>query len=195
MVRDEVERVADALTDGRLASGDLGARRLASFLGRTTGVLYHHWGSLDGFLHAVANVGFGKLGQALVTRADGSLEDLAETYLRFAFEHPSLYNLMFERPFDWDALRGRCAVQDAPGVAMWHAIVARLEADGAEDPADDARGLYGALHGLASLALSGRANIGEIDTPDEEVAVRVARRLVRSILSQNSNPNPGETSR
>ena len=34
----------DALASGDLGFEDLTARRLGSFLGKTTSVLYHHWG-------------------------------------------------------------------------------------------------------------------------------------------------------
>lgn len=190
MPRAEVTAVLEGLTSGRLTLRDLGARRLATYLGKTTGALYHHFGSLDGFLHAIADAGFVRLGATLTARTDGTPEGIAEAYLRFAFDHPSLYALMFDRPFDWTALRARCAIGQAPGVVLWRAFVARLEAEGGS--ADDARAIYGALHGLASLALSGRANIGDLETPDQEVAIRVARRLVRRILSTDST-DPQET--
>src|SRR4051794_25353715 len=51
-------RVRKALESGELRASDLTARQLATFLGQTTSILYHHWGSLDGFLYAVSMSGF-----------------------------------------------------------------------------------------------------------------------------------------
>ena len=50
-----------ALIARELDPEDLSARRLASLLGKTTGALYHRWGSVDGALFTVGQRGFADL--------------------------------------------------------------------------------------------------------------------------------------
>ena len=175
-----VIRVKEALRSGELGHDDLTARKLGSFLGKTTSVLYHHWGSLDGFLHAVVSSAMVDLAQ----RVDplGPIEGLAETYITFALESPVLYELMFSRPVDWQNLRQTEDLGSSPGLLLFRALASRLELAGSDAPMDDARILYAGLHGLASLAITGRANVDEIETSDGEVALRAARRLVHHIV-------------
>lgn len=182
MSREEVETVCDALASGELTADTLGARRVADLLGRTTGLLYHHWGSLDGFLLEVSQLGWTRLADALMEHALAPVEALADAYLRFAFAHPALYHLMAERRLDWPRLRAEGRLTAGSGLDLWDALTSRLELAGSDAPAEDARLLYASLHGLASLALSGRANVRDIDTTDEEVALRAARHLVRRLL-------------
>lgn len=176
-----VARVKEALRCGELRRADLTARKLGSFLGKTTSVLYHHWGSLDGFLHAVMNSAMVDLAGRIDPAAP--IEDLAVTYVEFALEAPVLYELMFSRELDWSTLRESHATENSPGLLMFHALAARMEFEGSDSPADDARILYAGLHGLATLAITGRINVGEIETSDREVALRAARRLVRHVLA------------
>src|SRR5687767_12940330 len=91
-----VARVFEALRAGRLTRDDLSARRLSAFLGQSTIGLYHHFGSLDGFLIRVDGAGWRHLFETLARReAEGaSVGDLAVAYLDFAFGHPHLYWLM-----------------------------------------------------------------------------------------------------
>ena len=122
----------DGLADGRVCA----------FLGKTTGVLYHHYGSLDGFLFAVSQSGIAVLRARLQRAFDRhrSLGDVAEAFVEFGLEHPELYGLMFERKFDWKALRAQGAFRDRlPGGTLWEDAHALLEAAGSTDPATDAR--------------------------------------------------------
>lgn len=194
MSRDEVERVCEALAVGELTAATLGARSVAGFLGRTTGLLYHHWGSLDGFLLAVSQAGWSRLGASLMTTAAADPTDLAvlaEGYLRFAFRHPALYHLMTERRLDWARLKAEGRLTSGASLDLWDGLAARVAAAGSDAPAEDARLLYAALHGLASLALSGRANVRDVNTTDEEVAIRTARRLADRLVCGNpAHPQP-----
>jgi AcrR family transcriptional regulator len=181
---DPVTHVRDALRSGRLRAEDLTARRLGDELGKTTSVLYHHYGSLDGFLHAVAQSGLSVLAERLdaVLAAGGDFADVAEAFVRFGMEAPALYALQFERRFDWAQLRRTgCLPPDLPGRRLWQLTVEHLRLAGAKQPALDARMLFAGLHGLVSLALSGRANIGTLEVPDEVAAVEAARALARRL--------------
>ena len=172
-------RVCEALTKGKLGAKDLTARRLSAFAGKTTSVLYHHWGCLDGFLYAVSQAGLGRLGQKLlgVIGNEDGLARAAEEFVRFGLDHPVLYELMFARQFDWDALRKQGKTTEGPGMGLWSQLVAYFAGRGSEQPETDARLMFAGLHGLVHLALSGRANVGAISVSDRDTALSAARAL------------------
>lgn len=175
-----VNRVCRALAKGRLSVDSITARDLAKFVGKTTSLLYHHWGSLDGFLYAVSQQGFEELGQRFeaVMKAGGRLPELAEEFVSFGLESPALYALMFERHYDWPALKKSGAFERVGATAgMWDTLVQYLAGAGSEDPDMDARLFYAGLHGMVSLAVSGRANFGALTKTDREIAILAARRL------------------
>ncbi|WP_437310155.1 TetR-like C-terminal domain-containing protein [Sorangium sp. So ce388] len=156
-----VARVFQALCEGRLTRDDLTARKIAAFLGQTTMVLYHHFGSLDGFLIRVDGAGWRRLADLLEgrARAGADLRSLAVGYVEFALRHPDLYWLMAERRFD----RARLHEQGRLRLArpLWGAFVELLRRYGSTRPAEDTHVLFAGLHGIAMLTLSGRANLGE----------------------------------
>lgn len=177
---DPVDRVFRALCAGELRRADLTARKLAAFLGASTTVLYHHYGSVDGFLIRVDGAAWALLVETLRARdaAGASLEDLALAYLDFAFLHPDLYGLMTAHPFDRVALRDEGRLSRAePLVAAFAALLRR---HGSRRPREDVHALFASLHGLASLALSGRTNLAGVADGDQARAT--ARRLVRAIV-------------
>ena len=174
---DPVRTIRDALASGEIAEDQLTARRLGALLGKTTSVLYHHWGSVDGFLFAVAQDGYGLLGERLLSVAAGGLPAIAESFITFGLDHPVLYRLMFERTWDWDALRAAGAFTDLPGMSLWARVNDLMESLGSANPRQDALLLHAALHGLVSLANSGRANVGDLTVSDREAALLAARTL------------------
>ncbi len=181
---DAVARVHRALAKGTLRADSLTTRELGAFVGKTTSVLYHHWGSLDGFLHAVSQAGFVDLGRRLqgVLESGGDLADVAESFVAFGLQSPALYSVMLERRYDWAALRKQGAfVGTLPGSALWSALTMLVAAAGSDEPDLDARIFFAGLHGLVSLALSGRANVGALTKTDRELAIAAARRLARRI--------------
>lgn len=181
-----VEHVKHLLQQGALEASELTARRLGEVLGKTTSVLYHHWGSLDGFLHAVAASAMVELQGRLVAAAasPGGLEAVAVAYVEFGLESPALYALMFERRYDWAALRasGGCG-PGATGLDVWRGVVQQLRAAGSTEPERDARVLHAGLHGLVSLAASGRANVDALQHTDADVARDSARHLARLVAA------------
>ena len=178
---DVTTRLRDAINKGELKADELTARKVAAYLGRSTSLVYHHYGSLDGLHFAVAQEGYGLLGERLLGALDGGLPALARTYVRFGLDYPELYGLMFERRYDWAALRERGACSDSPGMGLWHQAVATLAEAGSSSPEADARVLLASLHGTVSLALSGRANVGDLDRTDREVALLSATRIAALI--------------
>jgi AcrR family transcriptional regulator len=185
--------VCDALASGKLGTADLSARQLGAFLGKTTSVLYHHWGSLDGFLFAVSQHGVRKLGEHVVKKLGkgGDLSDMAAGFVSFGLDHPALYELMFERRYDWKALRESGAfTSESPGLGLFTSMTAFLAGAGSTDADGDARILFAGLHGLVSLALSGRANVGMLSRSDRELAVASARKLARRLLPHDPKKDP-----
>ncbi|WP_437592795.1 TetR/AcrR family transcriptional regulator [Sorangium sp. So ce1000] len=157
-----VERVFVALCEGRLTRDDLTARKIAAFLGQTTMVLYHHFGSLDGFLIRVDGLGWRRLAERLDARARAGADapSLAVGYVEFALRHPDLYWLMAERRFDRARLREQGRLRLAR--PLWSSFVDLLRHHGSRRPEEDTHVLFAGLHGIAMLALSGRANLGEV---------------------------------
>ncbi|MBL9024648.1 MAG: WHG domain-containing protein [Myxococcales bacterium] len=183
---DPAERIFRALLSGRLSASSLTARDLGAFLGKTTGAIYHRWGSLDGLLFAVTQAGFAHLGETIAAVHDktGDLSAVAVAFVDFGLAHPELYALLFERHFDWTDLRARGALGgETPGLGLWRALAARLGAE-------EARILYAGLVGLVSLAASGRANVGLTTKSDRDVARASARRLVSLLLSVSRTKEP-----
>lgn len=183
IAEESVRRVYQALEAGTLDEAALTARALAEHLGQTTSLLYHHFGSLDGFLYAVSIAGFVQVGERLeaLTRDTRGLQTAAEEYVVFALDHPALYRLMYERRFDFAALRAQGRLQIEGSLRAWRANVALFHKLGSRDPDEDARLFHAGLHGIVSLAASGRMNIGDLAHSDREVALRSARRLARTL--------------
>jgi AcrR family transcriptional regulator len=176
-----VEDIRDALARGELTREELSTRRLATRFGKSTMLVYHHFGSLEGLLHAVSQSGMTLLCERL-ERAGQDVEDVAEAFVAFGLASPALYWVMFEYKFDWPALRKAGALrEDLPGLQLFRVLVAELAEAGVADPLLEARLLFAGLHGLVSLALSGRANIGETNVTDEAVARQAARELARKL--------------
>jgi AcrR family transcriptional regulator len=186
MSGEPVARIVDGLIAGKLSAADLSARGLGAFVGKTTGHVYHHWGSLSGLLFAVSKEGFRRLGELLVAvfREREDLADVAETFVAFGLQHPALYHVMFEYPYDWAELRERGLLDGPmPGLALWRTVAADIGAE-------QARLLYAGLHGLVSLAKSGRANIGESAQSDGDVARKSARALAEMLVSKQTRAAP-----
>ena len=190
---DAAERVLIALKRGDLKVEQLTARSLGAFLGKTTSVLYHHWGSLDGFLYAVGQRGFGHLRADLEAAfaAHGQLADVGEAFVRFGLTYPAVYALMFERHYDWDSLRkaGTFDVEQ-PGLVLWQLMVDQLSKHGFPEPDHDVRLLYAGLHGLVSLAMSGRVNVRATSVTDHAMAIEAARSLAKRLCPTAPNRRP-----
>jgi AcrR family transcriptional regulator len=182
-----VARIVAAIEAGTLSSDELTTRGLGAYLGRTTGQIYHHFGSLDGLLFAVMQAGFQLLSQRLAgcSKAGGGAAAVAAEFVDFGLSRPVLYRLMFERHYDWATLRGRGLLGPSqPDIAMYNALIAELSAAGASEPTEDARLFLAGLHGLVSLALSGRANVGTLARSDRQAAIGSARRLARLLFGR-----------
>jgi hypothetical protein len=169
-----VARAFDALRRGEIGRADLTARKLTAVLDQSTIVLYHRFGSLDGFLIRIDGAGW-RLLLTELQRAS-SLEEVAIAYVDFAVRHRDLYWLMTEHPFDRKALRARGQLRlEATLLSAFRELLAR---HGSRDPEANTFVAFAALHGLASLALGGRLDLGG----DRSTRLRLreeARRVAR----------------
>ena len=144
-------------------------RRVAARLGVGAMTLYTYLDGQDGLRREMVRRGFDMLHAHCVSSSTldtlGDWRGGAEAYLRFATEHPKLYQLMFETPLppsDADLLHGGFQ-------PLLDKITQRLADRGfaGEDLARAARrdaGRYWiALHGLACILISGREVVLEGD--------------------------------
>lgn len=184
---DSIDRIYRALAARELDPDDLSARRIAAFLGKTTGAIYHRYGSFDGLLFTVGQHGFADLQRRLdaVWAKKGELGACAVAFVEFGLDHPDVYPLMFERRYDWAALRKAGHFEGVmPGTALLVRIVQLVEASGAANPIADTRLFMAGLHGLVSFAASGRMNTGELTSSDRAIAIASARDLAARVASK-----------
>lgn len=161
---------------------DLSARTIAKALGQTTGFLYHHWGSLDGFLFEVSGIGWKRLVDSLV-RAYESTKDprrIVHAYIDFAAEYPVLYWLLAERPLSMDVVRATLA--EGKALPSYEAFVTYFQLMARAAPGATigrVRAMHAAAHGLASQLLSDRlASMPDALEKDERT---IAREIIEEI--------------
>jgi AcrR family transcriptional regulator len=134
-------------------------------LGVSRTALYRHFRDKSGLLAAVAREGFQRFRQDLVTAWDGDgprrerFEQMGRAYVSFAAANPSHYRVMFGE------FRDRCesdpALQADAAAAFQVLVDAILTLQEAgeirdDDPAQLARFIWAAVHGIASLAIDGQ---------------------------------------
>jgi AcrR family transcriptional regulator len=180
-----VLRVRDALISGKLGAEDLSARGLGKFLGKTSSVLYHHWGSLDRFLYAVSRASLATFSEALIDSLASAdpLRAAARTYVRMALEHPALFHLALVRPFDWEDLKRAGQLGEEEALRAFWPLVEGLSKLGSPMPLVDARVFHASVHGIASLAAGGRMNSGDLSQTDEAAAYEAVDRVVELFRS------------
>lgn len=174
---------------------------VAEAIGCRAPALYGHFANKNALLRAVHDEGFRilleeKLAIAARHGPDGParLEAGGRAYLRFAFERPGLYRLMFAPP----ATAGlpEDAFADDPGLrclAVLREAIAACRSTGHiadTDPDDMALTLWSAVHGAASLALQNR-----LPTPrgsDPDAAFAVVETMMAFIRATRARPLPTE---
>lgn len=162
--RDQLVAAAARLLDGGGPEA-VTLRAVAQAVGVSHNAPYRHFEDKRALLAAVAQEGFRELGHAFAHAAQAAATPLAalrlvvRVYFDFARRHPARYRLLFSDPevgreggeLEAEALRAFGAVAELVGAAQRSG---ELRAGG---PAELTALLYGAVHGLADLELSGRA--------------------------------------
>jgi AcrR family transcriptional regulator len=175
----------DAALDLLRAEGAeaLTLRAVARAAGVSQAAPYRHFADRRALVAAVAEDGFRRLGEAMQRAMQASdqrvgFRQLADTYVRFAHEHPAEYHVMFgpevARHDELPALRTQShGVLD--GVAGAIAGLQRAGAIGAGDPMLTAVAIWAMLHGLVMLSLDGQT-AGVV--PSREALVDEVTRLM-----------------
>jgi len=165
----------------------VGMRSAARAAGVSSAAPYHHFGSKEGLLAAVAAEGFRRLAASQREVAPAG-EDLASelvranalgrAYVRFARTHPELYRLMFGRYIeDRAAYPELLEAVESSYVDIEASIESVLARRGRADVTTRTalNAAWSVVHGLASLLNDGKIRPGEGGNPDEA-------RLVEAIL-------------
>jgi len=152
---------ADRLVRTR-GGGAVTLREVARKAGVSHAAPYHHFRSRDELLAAVAAAGFDRLRVEIDTTLGGAPASPearwragAASYLRFALDNGNLYRIMFD-----DAGSGRSPALIAAARGAFEPLVAGARATTSEADAEElARTAWALLHGIAILALAGRAGL------------------------------------
>lgn len=135
-------------------------RQAARLAGVSIGAPAHHFGSVKGLLTEVALLGYESLGNYLnAVDSDGCpnrvLRRFAQAYVDFALAHMGRFRLMF-RPDLVDREDPRYAAASEKALAGFAAAIARREGAGPNRMADLFL-VWSSIHGIASLAVDGKA--------------------------------------
>ena len=148
------------------------SRRLADAIGYTQPVLYGHFpGGKTEIMRTVALAGFAELAAATRAAVDGTtgapaVAAVATAYLRFADEHPALYDAMFQLPID-----ARFA-QDDNEEELRAGFDALAAAIGEGGDATTTEVFWSALHGMSLLERGGRQRPADRRQRIAELAAR-----------------------
>lgn len=166
----------------------LSTRRIAREIGYAPGTLYQLFDDLDDL---IAQMNADTL-EALLEACKGvdnkagpeaALQRLAARYVRFVGEHPKLWNAVFEHTLpDGKTLHERhiSAVTRLLGLA--ETALEPLFSPGMEnDLLHESRVLWASLHGITSLAVSGK--LAQAETP-EDMARSLATNYIAGLRAQ-----------
>jgi AcrR family transcriptional regulator len=164
--------------------GAVTVRKIADRVGYRTPVVYEYFQSKDDLLLELSRRGFADLAGAVraareySSDPEGALYGVARAYLRFAWDSPDLYQVMyglggisFAASETWE--EGQ-RVGDEVGLAVEKAM--RGCGKEATDVAEEVLALWAIVHGLVALTMAGRMEGGE------EQAERLGEKAVRDAL-------------
>jgi AcrR family transcriptional regulator len=190
------EALVDAAMDHLAAAGPSGVtiRGAAREAGVSHAAPYRHFRSKEALLSSVAEMGF----RDLASRTEGArgahpgdagaaLLAVAHAFLRFSFDHPALYRLMFGPQIrEFSAHEGlRRAAERAFEVLV--DLIADGQRDGAfiDGPArQHAAFAWSSLHGIASLRAEGRLGVTHRPALDQ-LGASVARLALRGLARES----------
>jgi AcrR family transcriptional regulator len=176
---------------------------VAAAVGCRAPALYRYFPSRDALLLAAHNEGFHRLyatklevGEAARGDAFARLWQGGLSYVRFAWDNPRLYDLMFGDPAPFRRLAALQAAGDPAGedfarraLGFLRDSILAVQAEGflpGVDPDDAAFTFWATVHGAIDLALRRRDPFGEAATPD------AAERAVEVVMGLVAATRPGE---
>ncbi len=174
---------ADAIIRDKGLEG-FSLRQAARIAGVSIGAPAHHFGSLKGLLTEVALLGYESLGSYLnAVPNEGPaglvLRRLAQAYVDFALAHPGRFRLMF-RPDLVDREDPRYAAASEQALAGFAAAIGRREGAGPDRMADLFL-VWSSIHGIASLALDGKARYLFDGVDAQDFAARILPELLATV--------------
>ena len=161
----------------------LNARKIAMKIGYTVGSIYMVFANMaDLTLHIKARTLDDmvlQLEQIQHLDAAQSIEELAKTYLRYASQNFNRWNMIFEHPLPKDTQACEWYQQKVDHVFGLVEIQFTNLAPGCSDHTKKraARALWGGVHGICALSVSGTLDIVGVDDVEESVVL-----LVRSFI-------------
>ncbi len=164
--------------------GAVTVRKIAERVGYRAPVVYEYFASKDDLLLELLRRGFAALAEAVrAAREDssdpeGALYGVARAYLRFAWDFPDLYQVMyglggvsFAASETWE--EGQ-RVGDEVGRVVEEVL--RGYGKATTDAEEEVLALWAAVHGLVALTMAGRIQGGEAQ------AERLGEKVVRDAL-------------
>jgi len=141
-------------------------REVARRVGVTQAAPYHHFADKEAILAAVAEEGFTKLYESMIeartaagTKPAARLRAMGAGYVRFAVQHPAHFRVMFVKIVDMTQYPSLHACADRSFTALLEATLEGQKAGLVRkgDAAELALLMWSAVHGLATLWISGAA--------------------------------------
>ena len=178
---DEIVAAAITLVDETNDPAALTLRGVARQAGITAPAIYAHFPDLAAVTAGLLAASFDELRKAVQQARDGqddpvpALVAAGLAYVRFGWEHPARYRLMFAAGgYAPDAVATFTLVSEA----IAHCV--RAGASASDDPHTDTWLLWAALHGVATLEKPARSDylrLGPLDRPAmlETLIRRIAR--------------------
>jgi AcrR family transcriptional regulator len=166
-------------------------RRLSTEIEYSQPVLYKHFSCMEEIARYVAIDGFGELADALFEARTGAgepenaLRRIAHAYIDFARDNPALYDAMFTR-----AIALKFAAADTPpqlsaAFAELREAVTAIAGDRDADTLTEV--FWAAVHGLTTLARSGRLRAGQ----DSDRVELLAAQFVAAMPAPAESPRGG----
>lgn len=159
--------VARGLLDD--VGADFTLRQVAREAGVTHAAAYRHYPSKEALLAEIARRGFRDLAQAIeramrpVVSTRGKLEVLLKAYVRFAWDQPALYEVMFGRRLNEEGEFPALEAAVKAAVEVLQGAVAEYLGDADEFQARDVSiGLWSLAHGFTANVLHRRIHVRSV---------------------------------
>jgi len=148
----------------------LSLRKLSEEVGVSRTAPYHHFKNKNELLCAVAADGFVKWEEQLFSSKDFNNEgasqetrfrNFVQSYVRFAYENPSLYDLMFGRPIWQQSTFNTSILKEKayPSFQYVRGIIKNWQSIGLLPPEENnlrmTKVIWSSLHGIARLVIDG----------------------------------------
>lgn len=168
---------------------DLKLSRLAEEVGVSTGAPYRHFATLESFIAAIATIGLRELTAAMreashevAASEDEKLAAIGAAYVRYAQEHPRLYEAMFYFRSSQLATYPELAGVASEAFSVVQEAVAAVQATrdtAAVDAHCAAVGAWALVHGFSLLTNDGL--VEQTEGPQSSLAERVTRLLLTGL--------------